>query len=302
MKHTRKTSVLRRAAMTLLISTALCVLTLSILTFRYFFSDWLNRSRILTVPSLVGRHIDGFSLPFEERALYEIIRIERYDDAPKGIVLKQTPSAGCACKVTPGKRCLLLTLYVSKGTKTETVPLVKGRSVRDARLLLLRKGFGVHVTETYSTRPYGEVLSVFPASDVTLPYGENVTLTVSRGAHIPHTTVPSVVGETAVRAESLLQSRGLRVGKIRYEASDRSPGTVLLQQVPANESLPEGASVDLTVSVKRTEEPKAMPKKTPQTKKKQKNEDSESQNRQPPPSHGVKNPLDELLSRLFPNP
>ncbi|USQ76380.1 Stk1 family PASTA domain-containing Ser/Thr kinase [Ornithinimicrobium cryptoxanthini] len=60
--------------------------------------------------------------------------------------------------------------------------------------------------------------------------------------------VPHVIGDTEADAETAIRARNLGVGEAIPQADDSSAGTVLDQDPPANQQVPEGTEIVLTVS------------------------------------------------------
>jgi beta-lactam-binding protein with PASTA domain len=94
---------------------------------------------------------------------------------PVGQVSSQYPSGG-----TLERPNTTVTLYVSKGPKTATVPNVIGDDERDAYQYLTQQGFTVAVVHESVTlgQQAGLVLKQTPGPNATVPAGGTVTITV----------------------------------------------------------------------------------------------------------------------------
>ncbi|WP_295625902.1 Stk1 family PASTA domain-containing Ser/Thr kinase [uncultured Corynebacterium sp.] len=128
-----------------------------------------------------------------------VLREEASPDIARGHVIEQSPSAGA--QVSKGTR---VTLAVSSGPETRTVPDVTGQSRESARATLESADFVVQVTEIDSTEPEGQVLEV-PQAGERLASGSTVEIRVSRGNQM---RVPEVVGRNAADAERALRDSG----------------------------------------------------------------------------------------------
>ena len=105
-----------------------------------------------------------------------------------------------------------MTLTVSSGLETKTVPDVTGQTLESARATLESAGFVVEVVEVDSTEKQGTVVAV-PQKGSELTVGTTVELHVSRGNQIK---MPRVEGQTLTEAEKALSDAGFE-GNIRTE-------------------------------------------------------------------------------------
>ena len=83
-----------------------------------------------------------------------------------------------------------------------------------------------------------------PAAGDLLPKGKTVTLTVANN----QVTLPNVVGETAVQAQSTLQALGVTVTQVQQPTADQQVGNVLSMSPPAGTKTTQGSTVTLTVA------------------------------------------------------
>ena len=297
MQTKKAVSALRISAYALLFATVLLISVAAILIYRLFFSNWLSSSETLTVPDLVGQSIASVVLPDTART----VRIDRFDRAPVGTILAQHPAPGSERRVIPGKHLPTVTLYVSKGKERIAVPDVRGLDLPGARVTLLQSGFAVRVTEQSGKAENGTVIGQSPACGTLCTAGDTVTVTVSRGERNARVRVPDLTGLSRVSAESLLQSCGLKAGRIAYRPSDGAEGRVLSQLPNALTHLPAGASVDLVLSCK---EPPVTAPSAPEIEEIPESEsaDEHKKDRSPTQSeHSVKERVDQFLNRLFPS-
>lgn len=132
---------------------------------------------------------------------------EPNEDVPRGNVIEQSPAAGS--QVSKGTR---VTLTVSSGIETKTVPDVTGQTLDSARTTLESAGFVVEVVEVDSAEKQGTVIEV-PQKGSELTVGTTVELHVSRGNQIK---MPRVEGQTLSDAEKALADAGFE-GTIRTE-------------------------------------------------------------------------------------
>lgn len=247
----RRQSFLKTASILLAAASILALFVCGTVFYRLFFAGNRSDSRLLTVPALTGKILNEDSLDGTE--YFQVVRIDRFSDAPPGTVLAQSPAAGTERKAVAGKRYVTLTLYVSKGIETAEVPSVVGLSAAEGESTLLSLGFAVERIERYDNAPAGVIVEQSRESGTVFQKGGTVTLTVSRGAAIRRVSLPDLSGLTSICAKSLLQSLGLRLGRIDYRTSSGGEGLVLTQSPLPGTSLPEGARIDLLLSKKPAE-------------------------------------------------
>ena len=182
----------------------------------------------------------------------------RFNDVPqanstvgKGLVIKSNPAEG---NNVPANT--VVTLYVSTGPQQVTVPNVVGDSATTAQSTLTGKGQNVkQLSDSASTEPKGTVTRQSPGSNATVSPGSTVTIYVSGGA----VTVPSVVGDSASTAQTILQGDGFTVDtKTVTGPSSAQPGDVFQQTPAPNSSVAQGTKVTIYVAA-QTASPSPSP-------------------------------------------
>ncbi|MGK2960886.1 MAG: PASTA domain-containing protein [Gemmatimonadaceae bacterium] len=162
---------------------------------------------------------------------------------PADIVLEQDPPAGSL-----QKRGAEVTLAVSGGQRTATVPEVRGSSQQQARIAIETAGFQFgSVSQEMSTEPRGAVVSSDPEPGTTLELPATVSITLSQG---PATVqIPDLTGRTLADARSTIEQLGLRLGGTSTDTSSFLPENTVLGQMPSpGATVSSGANVSLRVS------------------------------------------------------
>jgi serine/threonine-protein kinase len=141
-----------------------------------------------------------------------------------------------------------VTLYVSSGPPSVTVPDVKGFTRADADRALANAKFTTKVVARFdATAPNDTVLSVSPDIGASAPRGSVVTLTVSQGPQ--PVRVPQLVGLGVDAARDALAKLGLKLNVDQQTASDLIPkDTIVSQASGANASAVPGTTIGVTVS------------------------------------------------------
>ncbi len=157
----------------------------------------------------------------------------------KGIVMDQNPAQG----VTVDSNSKV-TLTVSTGANTTSVPDVSGQSQQDARDVLTNEGLvvGNIMYQDDPTVPKDKVIKTNPPKGTTVDKGSTVDIYLSSG----EVTVPDLTGKTLNAALSALRAQNLNV-QTTFQPSDQPANTVIGQDVK-NSKVAQGSTVTLTVS------------------------------------------------------
>lgn len=203
----------------------------------------------IVIPSFVGQSYEQTEAMSDNR-IELLVSFENDETVAAGIIMSQTPSAGVTRKLLGKNKFCTVEITVSMGKAFFNIPDLSGMPRRDALLLLRNAGVAVNiVTEHSDTMTGGSVISTLPPSGQRLYEGEQLTLRISLGKAIPMVKVPDLYGLNEVQAIALLKYHGLRVGEISYSTADAEAGKVISQQYTAYSMLPEGGTVNITVSL-----------------------------------------------------
>ena len=207
---------------------------------------YVNQAGRVTVPVVVGLPREEAFKVLEDAGLRPIEAATRPDpEHPMGVIVQQNPAATAVVK--EGRR---IYLTLSGGEVQAPVPLLRGRSLRDARFALERNGLrlGGVGFDTSETFPENTIIAQSVGADTRVSRGTTVNVTVSKGRRVSASEVPLVIGKTLGEAESILDAAGLRVGVITYQQSfDLVPNTVVDQYPRPGDVLGAGQAIDLFV-------------------------------------------------------
>ena len=159
-------------------------------------------------------------------------------------------------------------VYVSSGAAKIQVPNVTGLQQAAAQQKLASVGLNNVTTQpdAQSTQPQGQVDHMNPAGGTYVDPNTQITLYVSGGG----VQVPSVIGDTAVQAQQILNGQGFQV-TINVDPAPPGqpvpPGTVWSQNPAANTAKPSGSTVQIFVEPQPTTSPTptATPTSSPTT-------------------------------------
>ena len=132
--------------------------------------------RLAKVPVVVGYQVATAEQQVRSAGLEPSVS-EEADVAPEGQVIRQTPSAGS--RVEPGST---VTIVVSEGEETASVPNVIGKLRPDAVATLREAGLDPTVSEQETDVPskVGKVTDQFPPPGAELEPGASVTIVVGK--------------------------------------------------------------------------------------------------------------------------
>ena len=208
---------------------------------------WYVTSAEVKVPKVVGLGEGEAVRILKDADLTPIVSDTTFDENyPKGSVIVQKPMSGDIVKT--GRRVYV---FISGGEPFVSVPILKGRSLKEAKLSLERVGLKLGpVTEMPSENPKDVIFDQQISAGASVRKGESIGITVSIGPFVEgDITVPDLIGKSLSEAEKLLADSNLVVGKINYQSSfSLLPNTILDQYPSKGNKVNKGTTVDLFVT------------------------------------------------------
>jgi eukaryotic-like serine/threonine-protein kinase len=196
------------------------------------------------VPTVVGLPFNDAVSALEKAGFHGAQGETRFHRTlAQGIVLQQDPPGG-----STQKRGIQVTLAVSGGQRSATVPEVAGLGQQQARLAIENAGFQFGpVTQQTSDQPRGAVVGSNPAAGEQIPLPAVVRIAVSQGPAALQ--VPDLTGRTMVDARSTIEQLGLHLGAVTRDTSSFQPENTVLSQSPAaGQMIGAGGRVSLRIS------------------------------------------------------
>lgn len=208
---------------------------------------WYVSSPEVKVPKVVGMTEQEAVRVLKDADLSPIVSDTTFDENfPKGSVIVQKPMNGDNVKT--GRRVYV---FISGGEPLVSVPILKGRSIKEAKLSLERVGLKVgQVNELPSENPKYVIFDQQYAAGTSIRKGESVGVSVSIGVIAEgEIDVPDLIGKSLAEAEKLLAVDSLKVGKVNYQNSfSLLPNTILDQYPSKGNKVNKGTVVDLFVT------------------------------------------------------
>ena len=166
------------------------------------------------------------------------------DSLDLGYVISQNLPGGTS--VPPGTA---VDLELSTGPCQVIVPNLVGQSESAAESAIIAAGLvvGEKTNSCSATIPSGHVISQIPTSGAAIPSGASVNLVISTG--LCQSTVPNVIGQLELTAESEIVAAGLLVGTRTYTCTNTvDVGHVISQSPTGGMTVSLGSYVDISIS------------------------------------------------------
>ncbi|MFH1415099.1 MAG: PASTA domain-containing protein [Elusimicrobiota bacterium] len=210
----------------------------------------IHNRREIIVPEIEGLTINDALTLLSEKDLSLFKVAEKYDvNVPAGSIISQAPPPGLT--VREGKA--IEAVVVSSGGKVVFIPEVKGKSIRQAEILLRQTGLLIgEQLRTFSNEVQMDfVVSQDPAAGEVVEKNSYVNIIVSRGPAEEEKIkkMPNLLGRNINRVERVLRDLNLELSKIETVVNDElEEGTVIEQKPEQGVIVDENSKVELTVS------------------------------------------------------
>jgi serine/threonine-protein kinase len=191
------------------------------------------------VPNLSGQTLEKATAELDAMKLKWVQSSESSPTYQQGEIVRTDPGAGIV--VATGDT---ITLYVSTGKKTVSVPDVHNMTVDAATQALQQAGLTVGPTtsENSPTVPANVVISTDPAANTSAHEGDAIGLHVSSGK----VTLTDLTGQTIQAATGILSQLGLTANPKPDASCPQDKGATKVHTQSLVGDVPQGSTVDLT--------------------------------------------------------
>ena len=205
-----------------------------------------TNAEVVIVPDLSNKTETEAKAALNKLRLGVSIQKGSSDDVPEGQVYDQSPVAGVKTDVHTQ-----VTIYISTGKETFKLDDVTGMDYDQAQSQLENDGLKVSLEFEYSDSvDKNEVIRTSPEEGSQVAEGDTVTIVASKGKETKYVTVPYVIGYDLDTAISMIKDAGLTYdGKSSDYSDSVSKGEVMNQSIGSGQSVEEGTSITLTVSL-----------------------------------------------------
>lgn len=205
-----------------------------------------TNGEVVIVPDLSNRTETEAKAALNKLRLGVSVQKGSSDDVPEGQVYDQSPVAGVKTDVHTQ-----VTIYISTGKETFKLDNVTGMDYDQAQSQLENDGLKVSLEFEYSDSvDKNEVIRTSPEAGSQVAEGDTVTIVASKGKETKYVTVPYVIGYDLDTAISMIKDAGLTYdGKSSDYSDSVSKGEVMNQSIGSGQSVEEGTSITLTVSL-----------------------------------------------------
>lgn len=201
----------------------------------------------VTVPSVVGKNELDAQQQLSLSGLNMNVSDRQYsDDVPEGYVISQDPQADSSIK----KRGTV-NVVISQGPQYIEIPSIINKTETDAKLILEKAGLEVgDVKHDFSDQyPAGYVMDQNPKAGIKVTGDAiKVDYVVSDGPKTTMVPLPDFSQQLLSDAQKVLESYGLKLGRITREDSPYDKDVIIRQEPQPQSQVPEGSTVDFWVS------------------------------------------------------
>lgn len=203
------------------------------------------QGRTVVVPNLVGLSAQQARETLAGRGLGLKVADRVFSEMPVDYVVRQSPSAGMSVKSTQRAHVVL-----SLGPQRVSIPSLEGKSLRVARVEILRAGLQLgEVTQVHlPDQPTDQVLRQSPPPLATNAGSPRVSLLVSMGPEEPAYVMPDLTGLNLLELPSRINPLGLKLGSVVFVPAVGLPRGTVVGTVPGRGArIPAGAAVEIQV-------------------------------------------------------
>jgi serine/threonine-protein kinase len=213
------------------------------------FTDLQNKNDV-EVPSLVNVNVDVAAQTAFDLGL-RIIRNEKEysDNVPFNTIISQNPTAGE--KVKKGRH---ISVVISNGAEVAVIPETQKLAEGPAKSTLRQAGFeNITAIFKYDSQILPQsAIETEPSAGTKTSRDLPIKLYLSKGKRPTHATVPNLVGEMFSQVQATIEEKGLKLGRVRTEASSvMSAGQIISQSLTPGTDVPLESVIDVVVAAEK---------------------------------------------------
>ena len=206
------------------------------------------RSGVVAAPDVVGLDRSQAEAGLAAAGLtLQRVEDDRHDEAvPAGHVLRQDPPAGSAVKENSG-----VVIYLSRGRELVETPDLTGLVLQTAEVRLTASGLQLGRSRSVFAE-FGEpgtVVRQDPPAGSRIDPSSQVDLMVSLANPGAMFVMPDLIDLPEEPVRDFFETRGFRLGRVKYEPYEGVPAGIILRQYPLpGHALRQSDSIALVVA------------------------------------------------------
>ncbi len=203
------------------------------------------QGREVEVPNVTQITVGEAETALAKRGLGIKVADKVFSELPVDAIVRQSPQAGSIVKA--GQRAHVV---VSLGPQKVSVPELEGKSIRAARVELLRSGLQLgEVTQISSSSDEPEmVLKQYPPPKATNSGSPRVNLLIAAPPREESYVMPDYIGLTLSEVPGRIAAARLRLARVQFIPSTQAPRSTVVAQVPPRGTrITAGTNVELQV-------------------------------------------------------
>lgn len=213
------------------------------------FTDLQNKNDVV-VPSIVNLDVDSAAQTAYDLGLRIIRKEKEYsDDLPLNSIISQDPEAGESVK--KGRHIFVV---LSNGSEVAEIPNIAKLAEGPAKSALRQAGFeNISTIFRYDARISPQsAIETEPVAGTRTSRDIPVRLYLSKGQRPTHSTVPNLVGEMLSDAQTIIEERNLKLGRVKTEENSvMSAGQIISQSLTPGADVPLESVIDVVVAAEK---------------------------------------------------
>ena len=210
-------------------------------------SVFIKSEGTVVVPELKGKNaISALEMLTDLGLNTKVEGLQYSDEIARNHIIHQDPAGGEVIKKNRD-----LSVVISKGPKTVTVPDLKGRPAAQAQIILEDNGLAAgNVAATYSdTAAKDAVIAQVPAAGKTVERTTEINLLVSKGPRPAVFKMPDLTGQFVDEAMIAIEEHRMQLEAVKSLHDPTRPENVILGQAPpSGYQVTEGENIRLMVN------------------------------------------------------
>jgi serine/threonine-protein kinase len=227
----------------------------------YFWFTFFVKGRSLPTPNLIGRSVTDARAIAQDLGVELVVdetRRRNSDKVPVGNVVWQNRTPGATSFI---KRGSMIRVELSAGPLVLRVPDLTTQSAGTAMLRLGQQNLKMGAV-TYVESDAKGIVAADPPNGTVVPPQSDVALLVSVPPAARPYVMPDLIDHRLDQVRPRLESRGLNVATVKYEAYPGIPDGIIIRQYPLR-GAPVSSREPISVVVSRQEETRVIGAEAP---------------------------------------